>query len=239
MATSANIESIFLNKSWTFLLLRCRGCAVQGSRRRTFLVFLHFKNPACRLSANHSTELLIVIHITNCRWLSQLRLFSWHKRRCFFMNKKSWNLFYEGATKNHDKKEKLWKARSRFTEFKSISSVTFPRTEKLQNYLTSWHQNPRRMIFLPTFNLSWYPKPVTCLACVASVSVWFRSKEITTQAVTCFNNFFERLRFSPCAMACPSTIDFTYNKFHSRAWARVRFWRCTHAGEKSYSAKDG
>ena len=36
------------------------------------------------------------------------------------------------------------------------------------------------------------------------------------QNLTCFNNFFERLRFSPCAMTCPSTIDFTYNRFHSR-----------------------
>lgn len=108
------------------------------------------------------------------------------------VNLKWWSLFYEGAIKNHDKKEKLWKTRSPFTEFKSISSVAFPRTEKLQS---GWHQNPRRMIFLPTFNqnLSWYPKPLTC-----------------------FHNFFERLRFSPCAMTCPSTIDFTYNRFHSR-----------------------
>ena len=50
------------------------------------------------------------------------------------MNFKCWSLFCEGAIKNHDKNRKLWKTWSRFTEFKSSSSVTFPRTEKSQNY---------------------------------------------------------------------------------------------------------
>ena len=182
-------------------------CKAREDERCEF--FLHFKNPACRLSANHSTELLIVIrYITNCRWLSQLWLFFCHKPRCLSWTWSDGSLFYEGAIKNHDKKEKLWKTRSPFTEFKSVSSVAFPRTEKLQS---SWHQNPRRMIFLPTFNqnFSWYPKPLTC-----------------------FNNFVERLRFSPCAMTCPSTIDFTYNRFHSRC-----IFEGVRTQEKSCSAK--